>query len=144
MITLLFTLYSFVIIASFLLDFLPQYKNTPVGLKINLMADYTLGPIRKLLPPETPFDASHIIVLLLLVAGKILFSFIIIAYTFIIIADVILSFLPQYRYENWAIIVKKLADFALDPVRRILPADVPFDFSPMIVIIILQLLTALN
>ncbi len=64
-------------------------------------------------------------------------------YTWIILADVILSYLPNYQHKEWAKFIKKLAGFTLDPVRKVLPPDLPFDFSPVVVLIILQLLPAL-
>ena len=64
-------------------------------------------------------------------------------YIYIIIADVIISFIPQYANEPWARFIRKLANYTLDPVRKILPKDLPFDISPLIVIILLQLIPTL-
>lgn len=69
--------------------------------------------------------------------------FLINIYTWIVLADVVLSYVPQYQHQQWAKTINKLAGFTLNPVRKILPADLPFDFSPIIVLIILQLLPAL-
>lgn len=65
-------------------------------------------------------------------------------YVLLLIVDVILSYLPQYRNTVWGVKVRKFADFTCAPIRRILPAhDLPFDFSPMVVILILKLLEVL-
>ncbi|MBF0315876.1 MAG: YggT family protein [Oligoflexia bacterium] len=68
-------------------------------------------------------------------------------YILIIIADVILSFLPQFRHYQVVQFVRKAADLSLAPIRKflrnILPHDIPFDISPLIVIILLQLIMAL-
>lgn len=65
-------------------------------------------------------------------------------YMFIIIADAILSYMPQYHNEDWAKIIKKLANYSLNPIRKILPAnDLPVDIAPLIVILILQIIPAL-
>jgi YggT family protein len=64
-------------------------------------------------------------------------------YTWIVLADVLLSYVPQYQNEQWALIIKKAAGFSVNPVRKLLPPDLPFDFSPVIVLIILQLLPSL-
>jgi len=64
-------------------------------------------------------------------------------YIFILIADVILSYLPQFRYKNWAVMIKKVADYTCAPVRKIMPPDLPFDFSPMVVIALLKLIEVL-
>ena len=69
--------------------------------------------------------------------------FILHLYVFVIILDSVLSYMPQYQNEPWAKFVKQLADYTLKPIRKILPQDLPFDFSPLIVIIILQLIPGL-
>jgi len=64
-------------------------------------------------------------------------------YSFIIIADALLSFAPQLKNEKYTQIIKNLAGYTLNPVRKLLPTDLPFDFSPLIVLVILRLLPAL-
>ena len=64
-------------------------------------------------------------------------------YVLVLIIDVILSYLPQFRHQPWAQFIKRAADFTCRPVRQIMPPDLPFDFSPMIVIIGLQLFKVL-
>lgn len=64
-------------------------------------------------------------------------------YVLVLIIDVILSYLPQYRHQHWAQFIKKAADFTCKPIRQIMPPDLPFDFSPMIVIMGLQLIKVL-
>jgi YggT family protein len=61
-------------------------------------------------------------------------------YIYIIIADIILSYLPQYKTQKWAIIIHKSADFTMKPIREALPQGLPIDLSPMIVIILIQIL----
>lgn len=69
--------------------------------------------------------------------------FLINLYVYILIADVILSFIPQYADQPWAKFIKKMANYTLAPVRKVLPQDLPFDFSPIIVIVLLQLIPSL-
>jgi YggT family protein len=69
--------------------------------------------------------------------------FLINIYTWIVLADVLLSYVPQYQNQQWAKTVKKIAGYSLNPVRKLLPSDLPFDFSPVVVLIILQLLPSL-
>jgi len=65
-------------------------------------------------------------------------------YIFIIVIDVILSYIPSLKYNVWAMKVRKVADFGLDPIRRFLPLkDLPFDISPIILILLLNLFMAL-
>ena len=70
--------------------------------------------------------------------------FILNIYMFIIIADAIISYMPQYQKEDWAKFIKKLANFALEPIRKVLPNhDLPIDIAPLIVIVLIQLIPAL-
>ena len=69
--------------------------------------------------------------------------FLIDIYIFILIADVVLSYLPQFRSQQWAVYIRKAGDFTCKPIRQILPPDLPFDPSPMIVIFALKIIEAL-
>jgi YggT family protein len=67
-------------------------------------------------------------------------------YILILVVDAVLSFLPQFRHERWVMTIRRIASYTLDPVRRILRKtvpDLPFDISPLIVIIGLKLFVAL-
>lgn len=64
-------------------------------------------------------------------------------YVYIIILDTILSFFPATRHYSWAQFVRKVANYTLKPVREIMPKDLPFDLSPLVVIFILNLLMLL-
>ena len=65
-------------------------------------------------------------------------------YILILIIDVILSYLPQYKGHPFVVKVKQLSDYSCAPVRRLLPPnEIPFDISPMVVIIFLKIFVAL-
>ena len=65
-------------------------------------------------------------------------------YILIIIVDTILSYIPSMKYNLWAMKLRKVADFGLDPIRRFLPLkDLPFDISPIILILLLNLVMLL-
>ena len=64
-------------------------------------------------------------------------------YTLLLIADVVLSYLPQYRYAPVVVYIRKASDLTCKPIRKLLPKDLPFDFSPLIVILIINLIKAL-
>ena len=72
-----------------------------------------------------------------------LIRFLIDIYIMILIADIILSYLPQFKREKWATCIRQAADVVCRPIRSIMPRDLPFDFSPMIAILILNLLVYL-
>ncbi len=69
--------------------------------------------------------------------------FLINIYIFLTILDVILSYFPQVQSYPWAKKLHKTTDFTQKPIRNILPPDLPFDFSPLIVIMVLYLIMAL-
>jgi len=65
-------------------------------------------------------------------------------YILILIIDVILSYLPQYKSHPFSVRIKQVSDFSCGPVRRLLPKmDIPFDISPMVVIFCLKILEVL-
>lgn len=61
-------------------------------------------------------------------------------YIFALILDAILSFFPNLQEKKWRKQLKKVCDFSCDPIRRILPPNLPFDFSPFLVILTINLL----
>ena len=60
-------------------------------------------------------------------------------YSLLILLDALLSFFPELSKHEWRRKLKKVCDFTLDPVRKRLPHHLPFDVSPMIVILGLYL-----
>ena len=59
---------------------------------------------------------------------------------YLIIIDVILSYFPDVRGQKWAQTLHRIADAPQKPFREMIPRDWPFDPSPMIVIILIQIL----
>lgn len=72
-----------------------------------------------------------------------LIRFFIYLYVWIIIIDIVLSYFPQFRNAPWARKIRDLADITCKPIRGLMPKGLPFDFSPLVVIIALQLLVVL-
>jgi uncharacterized protein YggT (Ycf19 family) len=60
-----------------------------------------------------------------------------------IILDAIMSYFPQYQNQQWAKTLKKATDYTLKPIRKLLPNDLPMDFSPWIVVFLLNLVKIL-
>jgi uncharacterized protein YggT (Ycf19 family) len=60
----------------------------------------------------------------------------------LIFVDVILSYLPQYQSKPWRKKIKFAADITCKPVRRLLPPNLPFDFSPIAVFVFFRLFIA--
>lgn len=64
-------------------------------------------------------------------------------YIYLIIIDALLSYFPQFRNQKWAQSLRQITDVTQRPIRKYVPKDWPFDPSPIIVIILLQILMAL-
>lgn len=64
-------------------------------------------------------------------------------YVLIIFADVIMSYFPDIRRQQWAYSLHKIADVAQKPIRELLPKGLPLDPSPMIVIIIINIIMSI-
>lgn len=61
-------------------------------------------------------------------------------YIYVIIADVVVSYIPEARKQKWAQILHKIADAPQKPIREALPKGMPLDPTPIIVIIVIQIL----
>lgn len=61
-------------------------------------------------------------------------------FIYVIIADVLLSWVPEVRKQPWAQKLHEFANIPQKPIRDMLPKDIPLDPSPMIIIIICQIL----
>ncbi|MBC7537802.1 MAG: YggT family protein [Bacteriovorax sp.] len=61
-------------------------------------------------------------------------------YIYALIFDAILSFFPELQKHKWRRQLKRICDYSCDPIRKYLPPSLPFDFSPILVIFIIQLL----
>lgn len=61
-------------------------------------------------------------------------------FIYVIIADVLLSWVPEVRRQPWAQKLHEFANIPQKPIRDMLPKDIPLDPSPMIIIIICQIL----
>lgn len=64
-------------------------------------------------------------------------------YIVFLIFDAILSYFPNYYRTDWGKKIKMTADFTCKHVRKHLPPDLPFDISPVIVILSLKLIELL-
>jgi uncharacterized protein YggT (Ycf19 family) len=61
-------------------------------------------------------------------------------FIYILIIDVIMSYFPHLRRQKWGEIIHKIADAPQRPIREMLPKDMPLDPTPMILIILIQML----
>ncbi|GIL15210.1 MAG: hypothetical protein BroJett039_03830 [Chloroflexota bacterium] len=61
----------------------------------------------------------------------------------LILARIILSWLPQYRYHPIAEFIYGITEPILGPFQRLVPPMGAIDFSPMVAIIVLAILQAI-
>jgi YggT family protein len=69
--------------------------------------------------------------------------FLIDIYILLIIVDAILSFFPQLSTHPIILQLRRVTGFTLKPIRKYLPPDLPIDPSPIVAILLLNLLKAL-
>lgn len=69
--------------------------------------------------------------------------FLIKIYIFLIIGDAILSYFPDLRSQSWYQTLRRITEFTQKPIRKMLPPDLPFDPTPIIVIVLLNVVMAL-
>lgn len=67
MIRFFLNLYIFIIIIDAVISYMPSnIKFHPYALKLKQLVDFTLAPIRKVLPPDLPIDISPLIAIILI------------------------------------------------------------------------------
>ncbi|MCM2350373.1 MAG: YggT family protein [Bacteriovoracaceae bacterium] len=70
----------------------------------------------------------------------ILIHYLLQIFIYILIIDVILSYFPEVRSQEWARKLHQIADIPQKPIREMLPQNLPLDPTPMILIILIQIL----
>ncbi len=61
-------------------------------------------------------------------------------YIYALIFDAIFSFFPDLMKHKWRQKHKEICDYTCNPIRKRLPPHLPFDFSPLIVILLINFL----
>lgn len=65
-------------------------------------------------------------------------------YIFLIILDVIFSYIPQFKHHSWAVSIHSLVELSCAPVRKFMNSNfslnLPLDVSPLIVILLFKIL----
>ncbi|MFY7993891.1 MAG: YggT family protein [Bacteriovoracaceae bacterium] len=64
-------------------------------------------------------------------------------FIYLTIIDAILSYFPELRSKNWYQQLHKIVEVPQKPIKQMLPPGMPLDPSPIIVIIVCQLLMAI-
>lgn len=61
-------------------------------------------------------------------------------YIYALIFDAIFSYFPELEKHQWRRQLRKICNYTCEPIRKRLPPTLPFDFSPLIVILLINLL----
>ncbi len=65
-------------------------------------------------------------------------------FVLLIVVDAVLSFVPNPEIRRHPVVaqLRRLCDIPQRPIRQLLPPNIPFDPSPIIVILLLRMLGA--
>jgi len=64
-------------------------------------------------------------------------------YVFLLVLNAILSYIPSIQKYEWVLYFKKVSDYTCRPIQQYLPKDLPVDVSPLVVIVLLNLIKVL-
>lgn len=162
----LFGIYIFAVLLRFLFQLVRADFYNPLCQAIVTITNPPLRPMRRYIPAVRGIDTSSVVLLLslqvlntwlvaamvgaspalpglLVVAFAELLSKTVWVFIGAIIIQVVLSWVAQGAYNPVIGIVYALTDPILSPARRLLPPVGGLDFSPLVVIIVLQLVLML-
>lgn len=163
----LFGLYLIALVLRFLLQVLRADFHSPIAQVLVMLTNPPLRPLRRVIPGYGGIDWALLVLALLvqlleliliglLLAGQIsplpallvvalgrLLRLVIYIFMFIIIIQVVLSWVNPHAYNAATRLIYSLSEPLLRPVRHLLPVLGGIDLSPLIVIIGLNLLLIL-
>lgn len=63
----------------------------------------------------------------------------------LIIVDAVISFVPNPNIQRHPVVLqlRKITEVPQRPIRQLLPPDMPFDPSPIVVILLLRMISAM-
>ena len=167
LVELFFDIFIIALLLRYLLTKVHADSFNPLSGLIIKVTNPLLKPLRRKIPGYLGVDWSSVVALLLIQAlevtlvelimsGEMLaFSGLIILtvahllktilyiYLFIIIVQVIISWINPDAYNPITMIMYQLSEPILKPVRRIIPSAGGFNFSPLIILVIINLLMIL-
>ena len=167
LVELFFDIFIIALLLRYLLTKAHADSFNPLSALITKVTNPLLKPLRRKIPGYLGVDWSSVVALLLvqalevalvelIMSGEMLaFSGLIILtvthllktilyiYLFIIIVQVIISWINPDAYNPITMIMYQLSEPILRPVRRTIPSAGGFDFSPLIILVIINLLMIL-
>ncbi|HEX7027361.1 MAG TPA: YggT family protein [Gammaproteobacteria bacterium] len=158
----LFFLYMLAVMLRFLLQWVHADFFNPVSRFIVKVTNPPVIPLRRIIPAIGGIDTASLVLLLLLAIAKVVLMYLIAGflitpmtvlpravgdlvalflniYLVSIIIQVLLSWIAPQQYNPVSVLLYQLNEPLLRPVRRLLPSIEGFDFSPLVVILIIQL-----
>ena len=167
LVELFFDIFIIALLLRYLLTKAHADSFNPLSELITKVTNPLLKPLRRKIPGYLGVDWSSVVALLLvqalevtlvelIMSGEMLaFSGLIILtvthllktilyiYLFIVIVQVIISWINPDAYNPITMIMYQLSEPILRPVRRTIPSAGGFDFSPLIILVIINLLMIL-
>jgi len=167
LIEIIFGLYILAVLLRFLLARVRADFYNPLSQFIVKVTNPAIKPLRRLIPGYMGIDWPSIVLLFavqiveiiliaLITSGRIpaveglcvltianLIKEVIYVYIFIILIQVVISWVNPGAYNPATVIMYQLSEPVLKPVKRLLPSAGGFDFSPLVVLIGFQLLIIL-
>lgn len=160
LITTLFSVYIIAVMLRFLLQWVKADFYNPFCQLLIKLTNKPLIPLRRIIPGWFGLDLAAVVLMLLLqwielallalligyplntwllLLGVVkLFLLLLNLYSALIIARAISSWFSQDPRQPMVILLHQLTEPLLAPVRRMLPSSAGIDFSPLIVLLILQ------
>jgi YggT family protein len=163
LVSTLFGLYLFAVMLRFLLQWVRADFNNPVSQFVVLVTNPLLRPLRRYVPGFRGIDVPSLLLMLMLkvtelflvsliaagrapgLAGLMVLSlasllqFAIYVFMLAVFLQVLLSWVSPGAYNPVTVIVYRLTEPLLSRARALLPPAGPLDFSPLIVLVGLQL-----
>lgn len=167
LISTLFGLYLVAVALRFLLQYVRADFYNPVSQFVVAITNPPLRPLRRLIPGYRGIDWPCLVLMLILkmlelgllglvYSGRLLapaglvvlsiaelLNLVVYIFIFAVLVQVVLSWVNPDAYNPVTVIVHRLTDPLLRPARRWLPPVGGLDFSPIIVLIALQLVVIL-
>lgn len=161
-----FNLYILAVLLRFLMQWVRADFYNPISQFLIKVTNPVLRPLRRIIPGLGGVDLASVVLLIalqmldLFLAGLALghgaspqglfvtaiaelLSTLLTLYFITILIEVVLSWIGPGTYNPFVILVHQLNEPLLAPARRMLPAMGGIDFSPFVIVIVLQLLKIL-
>jgi YggT family protein len=168
LVKILFDLYLYVLITRLILQLIHADYRNPLSQFTIKLTQPLLTPLQKFIPHYKNIDLAVVTLILmveilkftvlislmkyhfpnisivLLVSIADIFEKTIMIYFYAIIARVLLSWFVQIQYTPILFIINKLTDPILNRIKKVVPLIGGFDLSPLIALILLQILSVVG